>query len=248
MTPTVRVCRDAAALVDAAAALFVESAVEAAHAHGAFSVALSGGTTPNGLYARLATDDAIGARLPWPKIDWWWGDERHVPPDHPDSNYRKAAELLLSRAPIDASRIHRVHAEDTDAQRAARGYERDIRTAFQLAANERPRFDLILLGLGPDGHTASLFPGTAGLNERTRLFIANDVPAMRTTRLTLTYPAINAARRVVFLVSGADKTATLKAVLEGPPGVLPAQRVQPTDGDVIWIVDDAAARELATIS
>ncbi|HUL74737.1 MAG TPA: 6-phosphogluconolactonase [Vicinamibacterales bacterium] len=244
MTPVLRVCRDPAALFEAAAGLFAEQSVEAVRARGCFRVALSGGSTPRGLFARLAAG-IVQPPVPWPQIDWWWGDERHVPPDDPQSNYRMAAETLLDRVPIDRRRIHRFAGEDPDAAGAARAYERDLVEAFELAPGERPRFDLVLLGLGTDGHTASLFPGTAALAERDRLVVANAVPAMRTTRLTMTLPVFNAARLVVFLVAGADKASILERVLGGAED-LPARRVRPADGEVIWLVDDAAARGLAT--
>jgi len=244
MTPTVRVCRDAAALVEAAASLLAESCAEAVRARGRFHLALSGGSTPRALYARLASG-SVRPPVPWSQIEWWWGDERHVPPDDSQSNYRMAAEALLNHVPIDPRRVHRMKGEDPDAAHAARAYERDLVTVFGLAAGERPRIDVVLLGLGPDGHTASLFPGTAAVAERDRLVVANDVPAMRTTRLTMTLLVLNAARLVVFLVSGAEKAPILGRVLAGRDD-LPARRVQPSDGELIWLVDDAAARGLAT--
>jgi len=244
VTAAVRICRDAAALVDAAAALFVDAAVEAVNARGSFHVALSGGSTPRGLYARLAEDAEIRARLPWANVTWWFGDERHVPPDDAQSNFRMVKEALFAGAPIDPATVHRMHGEDRDADRAARDYERELREAFRIGAGARPRLDLVWLGLGPDGHTASLFPHTAALDERVRLVVANAVPAMRTTRLTLTLPLLNAARRVAFLVAGDEKAAILARVLEGPAGVFPAQRVQPEDGEIVWLVDAAAAQEL----
>ncbi len=244
MTPIVRVSRDAAALVAAAADLFVDAAVDAVDARGVFHVALSGGSTPRGLYERLAKDVDTRARVPWAGIEWWFGDERHVPPDDPQSNFRMAREALLAHAPIDPARVHRMRGEDRDADRAAREYERDLREKFRVSGGARPRLDLVWLGLGPDGHTASLFPGTDALAERDRLVVANTVPAMQTTRLTLTLPALNAARRVAFLAAGGEKSAILARVLEGPPDRFPAQRVQPEDGEVVWLVDAAAAEEL----
>jgi 6-phosphogluconolactonase len=245
VTATVRVCRDAAALVDAAAALFVDSAVEAVAARGVFHVALSGGSTPRGLYERMAEDADVRARLPWANVEWWFGDERHVPPDDPRSNFLMVKDALLARAPIDPATVHRMHGEDRDADRAAREYERDLREKFRIGSGARPRFDLVWLGLGPDGHTASLFPGTAALDERTRLVVANVVPKMQTVRLTLTLPVLNAARRVAFLVEGDDKARILARVLEAPADRFPAQRVQPEDGEVVWLVDALAAQELA---
>lgn len=245
MTPIVRVSRDADAFADAAAAFFIESAIASVAARGACSIALSGGSTPRAVFARLAGDEAARLKVSWRQIDWWWSDERAVPPDDPDSNFRMAFESLLRHVPIDPARVHRLKGEAEPVQ-AASEYERDIRAAFGAAAPEIPRFDLVLLGLGADGHTASLFPGTAALAERERLVVANDVPAMRTVRLTFTLPLINRARRVAFLVSGAEKASILARVLEGPRGVLPAQLVAPDDGELVWIVDNAAARDLAT--
>jgi len=153
-------------------------------------------------------------------------------------------EALLAHAPIDPATVHRMHGEDRDADRAAREYERDLREKFRIGSGARPRFDLVWLGLGPDGHTASLFPGTAALDERVRLVVANAVPKMQTVRLTLTLPVLNAARRVAFLVEGDDKAGILARVLEGPAGSFPAQRIQPEDGEVVWLVDALAAQEL----
>lgn len=245
MTPIVRVSRDADAFADAAAAFFIESAIASVAEQGTCSIALSGGSTPRAVFARLAGDEAARLKVSWRQIDWWWSDERAVPPDDPDSNFRMAFESLLRHVPIDPARVHRLKGEAEPVQ-AASEYERDIRAAFGAAAPEMPRFDLVLLGLGADGHTASLFPGTAALAERERLVVANDVPAMRTVRLTFTLPLINRARRVAFLVSGAEKASILARVLEGPRGVLPAQLVAPDDGELVWIVDNAAARDLAT--
>ena len=241
---SVRVCRDPAALFEVAAALFEEMAVTAVEARGSFAVALSGGSTPRGLYERLAGDAALRNRVPWTEIDWWWSDERHVPPDSPESNYRLAADTLLSRVPVTPWRVHRYRAEDPDARRVAREYEFAIRCGFPSP----PRFDLVLLGLGPDGHTASLFPGTAALAEREQLVVANDVPALKTVRLTFTLPLINDARAVIFLVAGEDKRTILASVLNGPARVLPAQLVEPVDGELIWVVDAAAARGLPDAS
>jgi 6-phosphogluconolactonase len=240
----VRVSRDAAAFVEAAVGMFVESAVDAVRERGTFSVALSGGSTPRAVYARLAADETARVSVSWRQIDWWWSDERAVPPRDPDSNFKMAFESLLGHAPIDPARVHRLRGE-ADPADAAGEYERDLRAAYRVPPGGIPRLDLVLLGLGGDGHTASLFPGTPALSERDRLVVANPVPALRTTRLTFTLPLINHARRVAFFVSGADKASVLAKVLDGPPGALPAQLVQPADGELLWLVDRAAARELA---
>jgi 6-phosphogluconolactonase len=245
VTAIVRVSRDADAFADAAAAVFIESAIASVADRGRFSIALSGGSTPRAVFARLAGDETARLKVSWRQIDWWWSDERTVPPGDPDSNFRMAFESLLGHVPIDPARVHRLKGEVEPAQ-AASEYERELRAAFGVSAGEIPRFDLVLLGLGADGHTASLFPGTPAVTERERLVVANDVPAMRAVRLTFTLPLINRARRVAFLVSGAEKAPILARVLEGPRGALPAQLVSPDDGELVWIVDSAAARDLAT--
>ena len=244
VTPVVRVSRDAEAFVDAAAAMFVETALAAVADHGTFAVALSGGSTPRAVYARLAGDETARVKVSWRQVEWWWSDERSVPPRSPDSNFRMAFESLLGHVQVDPARVHRLKGELDPAQAAAE-YEGELRAASGIASPEIPRLDLVLLGLGSDGHTASLFPGTTAIAEQTRLVVANHVPALHTMRLTFTLPLINRARRVAFLVSGADKASILARVLDGPPGLLPAQLVMPDEGDVIWLVDRAAARDLS---
>jgi 6-phosphogluconolactonase len=248
MNRAIRVCRDDPAFVAAAAALFVDSAAEAMSDRGRFVVALSGGSTPRRVFERLAQDADTRARVAWPRVEWWWGDERHVPPDDPDSNYRMASESLLLHVPIDPAKVHRLKGEYPDADAAAREYDADLRRTYGGRDGDPPRFDLVLLGLGPDGHTASLFPGTTALAERDRFVVANDVPALRTTRLTLTLPVINAARRVAFLVAGEDKATVLARVIDGPADQLPAQAILPADGEVIWLVDQAAAQHLSAVT
>jgi 6-phosphogluconolactonase len=239
----VRVFDEVAALMRAAAdevALEVERAVSDS---GRFAWALAGGSTPRDLY-RLLASDPYRARLPWPAIHFFWGDERHVPPDHPDSNFRMAREAMLDSVPVPAENIHRVPAEEPDAARAAAEYESTLRAFFALSPGEWPRFDLVQLGLGKEGHTASLFPGSPAVAERERLVVAPWVEAQETFRITLTPPVLNHARRVLFLVSGDEKAAALHAVLEGArePELYPAQIVE---GDRLWLVDRAAARLLA---
>ena len=183
--------------------------------------------------------------MPWNAIHFFWGDERHVPPDHPDSNFRMAREAMLDRVPVPAENVHRIPAERPDAQRAAAEYEATLRSFFALASGEWPRCDLILLGLGKEGHTASLFPGGDAVRERERLVVAPWVEAQKTFRITLTPPVLNQARRAMFLVSGEEKAEALHAVLEGPrePERYPAQIVE---GNRLWMVDRAAARLLKT--
>jgi 6-phosphogluconolactonase len=179
---------------------------------------------------------------------FFWGDERHVPLDDPDSNYRMAKESLLSKIPVPAANIFPIPADNPDASGAAEAYELTLRKFFALAPGEFPRFDLILLGMGPDGHTASLFPETAALKEKSRLVVANWVEKLNTSRITFTLPVLNAARCVLFLVSGIDKAAALHEVLEGnvPDEKFPSRLVRPSAGKLIWIVDRAAASELST--
>ena len=196
-----------------------------------FTVALSGGSTPKVLYQLLA--DQFQTQVPWTRIQFFWSDERHVPPDHPDSNYRMAHETLLSRVPVPESNVHRVHSENPNAQEAADEYEKII----------VPRLDLILLGLGADGHTASIFPGSEVLHETQRLVAAPWVEKLNTYRITMTLPLLNNGASILFLVSGAEKAEIVKEVLEGPKKY-PAQAVQPMNGELIWMLDRDAARNL----
>ena len=240
--PIVRVFDDPSALMRAAADEIVPAAQGAVDERGRFTWALSGGSTPRALFHLLASD-SYRERMPWNAIHFFWGDERHVPPDHPDSNFRMAREAMLDAVPVPPENIHRVPAEEPDAQRAAAEYEAALRSFFALASGEIPRFDLILLGLGKEGHTASLFPQSEVLHERERLVAAPWVEAQKTFRVTLTPPVLNHARRAMFLVSGEDKAEALRAVLEGPrePERYPAQIVE---GNRLWMVDRSAARLL----
>ena len=203
------------------------------------TVALSGGSTPKSLYSLLASKN-----LQWEKIQFFFGDERHVPPADPDSNYKMANEALLSKAPIPPQNVFRVPAENPDAEAAALAYEKTIRDFFKLKPGEFPRFDLILLGLGPDGHTASLFPGSRALQEKNRIFVANWVEKFETRRLTFTFPALNNAATVIFLATGKEKAPVVKDILENPASTLPAAQVRPANGRVLWLVDRAAASQL----
>jgi 6-phosphogluconolactonase len=238
----VRVFADAAELMQAAAGEIVRAAGQAVAARGRFTWALAGGSTPRDLY-RLLASDPFRDRLPWPAIHFFWSDERHVPPDHPESNFRMAREAMLDAVPVPPDNIHRVRAEEPDAQRAAAEHEATLRSFFDLSPDAWPRFDLILLGLGKDGHTASLFPGGAAVHERERLVVAPWVEAQRAYRITLTPPVLNHARRALFLVSGEEKAGALHAVIEGEhqPDRYPAQVVE---GNCLWMVDRAAARLL----
>jgi 6-phosphogluconolactonase len=235
---------DPSALARAAAERFIRLAAEAIAAGGQFSVGLSGGSTPRALFALLATAE-YARQVDWPNTHFFWGDERCVPPDHPDSNYRMARELLLEHVPLPAENIHRMHGE-TEPEQAAAEYEQILRMFFAPEEPALPRFDVLLQGLGEDGHTASLFPGTRALYERARWVMDNYVPRLDMWRITLTTTAINAAARVIFLVEGHNKAETLRAVLRGPhlPEKYPAQFIQPVDGELIWMVDEAAAAGL----
>ena len=204
---------------------------------GRFAVCISGGSTPRRLYQLLARPP-YADRMPWGRVHWFWGDERFVPWDHPDSNYRMVRTALLAAAPIPAENIHGIETKGAPAD-AARGYERVLKTfcGAETLDPERPLFDVLLLGLGPDGHTASLFPGTDVLDERER-WVTAVVGAKPEARITLTYPALESSRHAAFLVAGADKRAMLSRALAGDPA-LPAARLDPV-GDLTWFVDAAA--------
>lgn len=241
-----RVAADRAALFREAAAEFACAAEEAVASRGAFAVALAGGSTPRGLYELLAGDPLFSRRVPWDRAHVFFGDERHVPPDHPDSNYKMANEALLSKVPVPLGNVHRIAGEEPDTGRAAAAYEEVLRAHFLLPQGALPRFDLVLLGLGPEGHTASLFPGATALEQTRRLAVSTWVGKLNTHRITLTAPVFNAAANVAFLVAGQDKAAPLKAVVEGPyePRQLPAQLIRPASGRLIFFADADAARLL----
>jgi 6-phosphogluconolactonase len=244
--PEIHIAVNADELSRRAAAEFVRLAREAIQTKGSFTVALAGGSTPKGLYLLLADEASLREPLAWDRIHFFWGDERHVPPDHADSNYRMAHEAMLSKVPVPPANIHRVMSEYPDATLAADEYERTLRDFFQCAAGQFPRFDLVLLGMGPDGHTASLFPGTEALREQNRLVVANWVGKFKAYRITMTAPVFNHAACVIFLVSGEEKAETLRAVLRGEnqPERFPSQLIQPANGRLVWLVDQAAARFL----
>jgi 6-phosphogluconolactonase len=227
-----------------AAEEFVVRAGEAIAERGRFLVALSGGSTPQRLYQLLA-EPAFRDRIDWPKVLIFWGDERCVPPDHKDSNFRMADEALLRKVPLLPQNVHRMQAERDDREQAASDYEAEIAQAAG-GADTPAVFDLVLLGLGPDGHTASLFPHSTALEERERWVVANYVARFNTYRLTMTAPILNAARQVLFLVVGRDKAATLVEVIGGPrdPARLPAQLIRPSNGELEWLLDRAAAARL----
>jgi 6-phosphogluconolactonase len=249
--PSAEVFPTADALVRAAAEAFAATARESTRMSGRFTVALSGGSTPAGLYGLLATD-AYARRVDWSRVHVFWGDERCVPPDDTASNYRMARERLLDHVPVPAANLHRIRGED-DPAGAAAAYERELRQAFATPdgpPRDAPgaRFDLVLLGVGDNGHTASIFPGMPAVRERARWAMAQQVAATPPWRVTLTPVVINAAAAVVFLVSGPEKASTLRQVLLGPhrPDDLPAQVIAPRAGRLRWLLDAAAAAELGT--
>jgi len=243
MKPEIVVLTDPSAVANEAAGRMAGLARASITARGRFTLALSGGSTPRALYALLASDN-YRDRIEWGRALIFWSDERCVPPDDAESNYRLAHESPLSKVSIPSSHVHRVMGE-ADPEHAAMLYEQIIRREVPAAVGI-PAFDLILLGLGPDGHTASLFPGTAALHEKHRLVVANYVPQLNAHRITFTAPLINAAANVMFLVVGSDKADVLRAVLEGEfkPDVFPAQRIAPGKGTLTWLIDRAAAIRL----
>ncbi len=239
---------EAEALSQAAATEFVRCAVDAVAGRSRFLVALSGGSTPRRLYQLLSAPPHRD-QIDWKSVEFFWGDERCVPPDHKDSNYRMAREALLERVPIPTQQVHRIKAESPDRAAAARAYQEELaRVCGVDAGGPPPRLDLILMGMGPEGHTASLFPYTTALKETTRWVVVNHVPKLAADRITMTLPILNQAREFLFLVAGADKADALADVLEGPPqpDKLPAQSIQPTAGRVVWFVDRPAAARLTT--
>jgi 6-phosphogluconolactonase len=225
----------------------VRIAREAAVSRGVFSIALSGGSTPKVLYALLAEHPSLRNSLPWDKMKVFFGDERHVGPGHADSNFQMASDAMLSKAPLQPEQIFRIKGEYPDTVQAAAEYEATIRHEFGLKGGEFPRFDLVLLGMGSEGHTLSLFPGTKALHETQRIVTRNWVGKLYTERVTLTAPAANNAANIIFMVAGADKACALKAALEGPyePEQLPAQMIQPSNGTLSWLVDQAAGSMLS---
>jgi 6-phosphogluconolactonase len=243
---TYSVLSDAAALADRAAQHFAELIEEAVDDHGRARIAISGGSTPRAAFQRLA-DPALPWRsqIAWERVELFWVDERTVPPDHAESNFRMTREALLDHVPIPAAQIHRMEGE-LEPEAAAARYESELRNTFRLEGAELPRFDIVSLGMGADGHTASLFPHTAAIHELGRLVVANPVPQLKTCRLTLTWPVIDRARSIFFLISGADKAEMLRDVFQGPhdPERLPCQLIWPASGILTLILDQAAAAHL----
>lgn len=247
MDREIRILPDGAAIARRAAQEFVQAAADAVRTRGSFNVALAGGSTPKALYRLLVNDAALRSQLPWDKMHVLFGDERHVPPDHPDSNFRMATEAMISKSPMKPEQVTRIKGEYPDAGQAALEYEKALREYFKLKDGEYPRFDLVLVGMGNEGHTLSLFPGTKALHADGRIAVRNWVGKLYAERITLTAPAASNAARVIFMVTGADKGPALKAVLEGPfePEQLPAQLLRPKNGKLLWLVDTAAGSMLS---
>lgn len=236
----IEVLADAPAIAQAGAERFVAAAQRTLGDCERFSVALAGGSTPKAMYQLLA--GTYRDRVEWSRVDVFFGDERCVPPDHKDSNYKMAREALLDHVPLGADRVHRIAGERNPPEAAA-AYQEILKRV--LGSHGIPHIDLVLLGMGPDGHTASLFPGTTALEEKQALVTATWVEKLNTWRVTLTAPALNAAVEVVVMAGGAEKVDNLKVALEGPDGSVPIQLVKPSSGQMTWLVNRAASAKLA---
>ncbi len=247
MNREVEILPDAAAIARRAAERIIESAAAAVKERGVFTISLAGGSTPKALYTLLATDPAFKSKMPWDKTQFFFGDERHVPPDDSESNFRMANESMLSNLSLKPEQVIRIKAEYEDAEKAAKEYEQTLRSWFKLSDGQLPRFDVLLLGMGDEGHTLSLFPGTKALHDNGRLVMSNWVGKFFTTRITITAPVANNSALAIFMITKADKALALKAVLEGPyePEQLPSQLIQPKNGKLLWLLDPTAASKLA---
>ena len=247
MDREIRILANGTAIARRAAQEFVQAAASGVREKGSFNVALAGGSTPKALYSLLVNDPMLRSQVPWDKIQLFFGDERHVPPDHPDSNFHMATEAIISKSPMKPEQVTRIKGEYPDAGQAALEYEKALREYFKLKDGEYPRFDLVLVGMGNEGHTLSLFPGTKALHAAGRIAVRNWVGKLYAERITLTAPAASNAVQVIFMLTGADKAPALKAVLEGPfePEQLPAQLLQPKNGKLLWLVDTAAGSMLS---
>jgi 6-phosphogluconolactonase len=241
--PQVRVFDGLEQLIWAAATHFEQLARIKTIEKKPFSVALSGGSTPKPFYELLGSATFAG-RVRWPNVHFFQVDERCVPPDDPQSNYRMIRETLLATAPLPPENFHRMEAERADREQAAREYAGELARVLQPAPGEWPRLDLVFLGIGTNGHTASLFPNSAALEECSAWVVPNFIPELNAFRMTMTFPVLNVAANVIFLVSGEDKAETVRQVLEGPAGQFPAQSVQPTNGRLSWFLDESAAHLL----
>jgi 6-phosphogluconolactonase len=229
-------------LFQGAAEEFSKRAVAAIKDHGRFCVALSGGSTPKSLFALLASGKFPA--FPWDRTFLFWGDERYVPSDAAESNYRMTRETLLSKVPIPAENVFRIKTEISPADQAATDYEQTLKNFFNLKSGQFPRFDLTLNGVGTEGHTASLFPDSPALEEKTRLVVAPWIEKFQMFRISLTLPVFNTAACVLFLAAGKEKAPILQEVFESPGRGLPAQRIHPANGELLWFIDRAAAAGL----
>ncbi|RDV16836.1 6-phosphogluconolactonase [Pontibacter diazotrophicus] len=238
-----KIFEDKAKLSKAAAELFVQKAQEAVKQNGRFTVALTGGSSPVQLYTLLA-QLPYREQVPWEKTFVFWGDERWVPLTANENNARMAMEILLNKVPVPEDQVYPMWKEDTEPEAFAQQYEQLLQQHF---GQQTPQFDLILLGMGDDGHTASLFPGTEVLHEQSRWVQAYYLEPQSMYRVTLTAPLINQAKTICFLTFGANKAPALHEVLEGErnPEKYPSQLIQPQDGEVVWLVDESAASQLA---
>jgi 6-phosphogluconolactonase len=247
MSESRQIYQDADALAKAAALEILHLAQQNVSERGIFTLALAGGSTPRKLYTLLGTDPEFRA-FPWNETHLFFGDERHVPPSHIDSNYNMVNSTLLNSGLVPAANVHRVRAELPDANMAALDYDVEVHSFFTpgMRMDTLPRFDAVLLGMGPDGHTASLFPGSKALEEKERWVVANWVEKFNSARITFTFPVINAAKKVLLLVAGADKTDMMVEVLVNRRGeeAYPVQSVKPVDGEKVWMLDRAAAERL----
>ncbi len=241
----IRIYPTSSSLMEAAAQHVIRHAARAITERNTCTLALAGGSTPKSLYVLLAAPP-FRTQLDWTKIHFFWGDERHVPPDHQDSNYRMAHESLLKHLPIAPNHIHRIPSELPNVQEVADRYEGMLRRHFAVSAPDMPRFDYVLLGMGTDGHTASLFPGTQAMHERHRLVVAPWVEPLRTHRITCTPTLFNHARQVTFLIQGQHKAGMFRTVIEGPfqPNTYPAHSIRPRPGTLTWFVDQDAGGAL----
>ncbi len=247
MPREIQILDSAHSVAEAGALHFIRICNASIKANGKFSVVLSGGSTPKGMLSLLATDE-YKKQVPWDKCHFFWGDERSVPPTHADSNFKMATDALLSHIPAVPSQIHRMEAEKADINQAAKDYQNKIAAFFNTpSSGHPPQFDLLYLGMGPDGHTASLFPGTTALTEKNKWVVPNFVPKFNTNRMTLTYEIINHAKNVIFLVAGKDKVAALKEVLQGKPALetYPSQGINPIHGSLLWLLDADASSGLS---
>jgi len=238
---------DSEAIARRAADVFLKCVNDAVARKNSFTVALAGGSTPKAMYSLLSEDPAYKSKIPWGKLHFFFGDERHAPPDSDESNFHMASQTLFRDGLVKPGQVTRIRGEYDDTEKAALEYEQALRAYFKLKVGEYPRFDLVLFGMGEEGHTLSLFPGTRALHATNRIVVRNWVGKLFTERITLTPAAANQTDFAMFCVTRADKALALKAVLEGPyePEQLPAQLIQPVNGKLLWLVDQAAGAKLA---